>query len=47
MEEDGSLTFYSVSLKNTGKYKYTFYAGDGTEVSGEVEIKQIFVPFQL
>ncbi|KAF4119124.1 T-cell surface antigen CD2-like [Onychostoma macrolepis] len=39
MEEDGSLTFESVSLKNTGKYKYSLYAGDGTETSGEEEIK--------
>ncbi len=39
MEEDGSLTFHSVKLKNTGKYKYSFYAGDGTEISGEEEIK--------
>uniref|UniRef100_A0A8C1HW17 Ig-like domain-containing protein n=1 Tax=Cyprinus carpio carpio TaxID=630221 RepID=A0A8C1HW17_CYPCA len=39
MEEDGSLTFQNVSLKNTGKYKYTFYASDGTETSGEEEIK--------
>uniref|UniRef100_A0A671NIK0 Carcinoembryonic antigen-related cell adhesion molecule 1-like n=1 Tax=Sinocyclocheilus anshuiensis TaxID=1608454 RepID=A0A671NIK0_9TELE len=39
MEEDGSLTFHNVSLNNTGKYKYIFYAGDGTETSGEEEIK--------
>ncbi|XP_042602197.1 hepatocyte cell adhesion molecule-like [Cyprinus carpio] len=39
IEEDGSLTFKSVSLKNTGKYKYSFYASDGTETSGQVEMK--------
>ncbi|XP_016403241.1 putative pregnancy-specific beta-1-glycoprotein 7, partial [Sinocyclocheilus rhinocerous] len=39
MEDDGSLTFHNVSLNNTGKYKYIFYAGDGTETSGEEEIK--------
>ncbi len=39
MEKDGSLTFHSVKLKNTGKYKYSFYAGDGTETSGEEETK--------
>lgn len=39
MEGDGSLTFQNVSLKNTGKYKYSFYASDGTETSGQVEMK--------
>ncbi|XP_042571931.1 carcinoembryonic antigen-related cell adhesion molecule 5-like [Cyprinus carpio] len=40
MEEDGSLTFGSVSLKNTGKYKYTVFNRDGTEIdAGEKEIK--------
>uniref|UniRef100_A0A673JRE3 Ig-like domain-containing protein n=1 Tax=Sinocyclocheilus rhinocerous TaxID=307959 RepID=A0A673JRE3_9TELE len=29
MEDDGSLTFESVSLKNTGKYTYTVYNADG------------------
>ncbi|KTG33852.1 hypothetical protein cypCar_00003666 [Cyprinus carpio] len=40
MEEDGSLTFGSVSLKNTGKYKYTVYNAEGTQIdAGEKEIK--------
>ncbi|XP_016380309.1 natural killer cell receptor 2B4-like [Sinocyclocheilus rhinocerous] len=40
MEKDVSLTFKSVSLKNNGKYKYTVFNQDGTEIgSGEKEIK--------
>uniref|UniRef100_A0A8C2H149 Ig-like domain-containing protein n=1 Tax=Cyprinus carpio TaxID=7962 RepID=A0A8C2H149_CYPCA len=39
MEEDGSLKFESVSLKNTGKYRYNVYNSDGTEIdAGEKEI---------
>uniref|UniRef100_A0A8C1ZPW5 Ig-like domain-containing protein n=1 Tax=Cyprinus carpio TaxID=7962 RepID=A0A8C1ZPW5_CYPCA len=39
MEEDGSLKFESVSLKNSGKYKYTVYNNDGTEIdAGEKKI---------
>ncbi|KAL1282853.1 hypothetical protein QQF64_001656 [Cirrhinus molitorella] len=39
MEEDGSLTFHSVRLNNTGKYKYTAFNNEGTEIgSGEEEI---------
>ncbi|XP_043104778.1 uncharacterized protein si:ch211-132g1.6 isoform X1 [Puntigrus tetrazona] len=41
IEDNGSLTFQSVSLNNTGKYKYSLYAIDGTETSGEEEI-QVF-----
>ncbi|XP_050958858.1 neural cell adhesion molecule 1-B isoform X1 [Labeo rohita] len=38
--EDGSLTFKSVSLKDTGKYKYSAFNNDGTEIgAGEEEIK--------
>ncbi|XP_058628318.1 uncharacterized protein si:ch211-132g1.6 [Onychostoma macrolepis] len=40
MEEDGSLTFESVSLKNTGKYKYTVFNAEGSQIDvGEKEIK--------
>ncbi|XP_026119400.1 T-cell surface antigen CD2-like [Carassius auratus] len=39
IEENGSLTLKSVTLNSTGKYKYTVYASDGTETSGQVEIK--------
>ncbi len=40
MEEDGSLTFESVSLKNTGKYIYTVFNAEGTQIdAGEKEIK--------
>ncbi|XP_048054017.1 T-cell surface antigen CD2-like [Megalobrama amblycephala] len=40
MEEDGSLRFQSVSLKNTGTYTYTVTSSDGTEIGkGEAEIK--------
>ncbi len=39
MEEDGSLTFESVSLKNTGKYRYTVFNAEGTQIdAGENEI---------
>ncbi|KAL1282856.1 hypothetical protein QQF64_001659 [Cirrhinus molitorella] len=39
MEEDGSLTFHSVHLNNTGKYKYTAFNNEGTEIgAGEKEI---------
>ncbi|XP_048053895.1 T-cell surface antigen CD2 [Megalobrama amblycephala] len=39
-EEDGSLRFESVSLKDTGTYTYTAYNSDGTEIGKEeVEIK--------
>ncbi|XP_016396732.1 T-cell surface antigen CD2-like isoform X2 [Sinocyclocheilus rhinocerous] len=39
MEDDGSLTFESVSLKNTGKYTYTVFNADGTQIgAGEKEI---------
>ncbi|RXN12656.1 T-cell surface antigen CD2-like isoform X1 [Labeo rohita] len=42
-EEDGSLTFKSVSLKDTGKYKYKAFNNDGTEIgTGEKEI-QVYV----
>ncbi|XP_050958862.1 uncharacterized protein LOC127160252 isoform X2 [Labeo rohita] len=38
--KDGSLTFKSVSLKDTGKYKYSAFNNDGTEIgAGEEEIK--------
>ncbi|RXN06651.1 junctional adhesion molecule A-like protein [Labeo rohita] len=38
--EDGSLTFKSVSLKDSGKYKYSAFNNDGTEIgAGEEEIK--------
>ncbi|XP_051750537.1 contactin-4-like isoform X18 [Ctenopharyngodon idella] len=40
VEEDGSLRFQSVSLKDTGTYIYTVTSSDGTEIDkGEVEIK--------
>ncbi|XP_048053913.1 junctional adhesion molecule A-like isoform X2 [Megalobrama amblycephala] len=40
MEEDGSLRFHSVSLKDTGTYTYTVVSSDGTEIGrGEVKIK--------
>ncbi|XP_051750574.1 T-cell surface antigen CD2-like isoform X22 [Ctenopharyngodon idella] len=40
MEEDGSLRFQSVSLKDTGTYIYTVTSSDGTEIGkGEAEIK--------
>ncbi|KAI2645623.1 Hepatocyte cell adhesion molecule [Labeo rohita] len=42
-EEDGSLTFKSVSLKDTGKYKYKAFNNDGTEIgTGEEEI-QVYI----
>uniref|UniRef100_A0A8C2HV06 Ig-like domain-containing protein n=1 Tax=Cyprinus carpio TaxID=7962 RepID=A0A8C2HV06_CYPCA len=42
MEEDGSLKFESVSLKNSGKYKYIVYNSDGTEIdAGEKEITTV------
>ncbi|XP_026120772.1 uncharacterized protein LOC113100119 [Carassius auratus] len=40
MEEDGSLTFESVSLKNSGRYTYTVFNAEGTQIdAGEKEIK--------
>ncbi|CAM4505156.1 unnamed protein product [Leuciscus chuanchicus] len=40
MEEDGSLKFSSVSLKDTGKYTFNAYNDAGAEIGkGEVEIK--------
>ncbi|XP_026120776.1 uncharacterized protein LOC113100120 isoform X4 [Carassius auratus] len=40
MEEDGSLTFESVSLKNSGRYTYTVFNKEGTQIdAGEKEIK--------
>ncbi|XP_026120766.1 T-cell surface antigen CD2-like isoform X2 [Carassius auratus] len=40
MKEDGSLTFESVSLKNSGKYTYTVFNAEGTQLdAGEKEIK--------
>ncbi|XDV14466.1 hypothetical protein PO909_014709, partial [Leuciscus waleckii] len=40
MEEDGSLRFSSVSLKDTGKYTFNAYNDAGAEIGkGEVEIK--------
>ncbi|XP_067258732.1 T-cell surface antigen CD2-like [Chanodichthys erythropterus] len=40
MEEDGSLRFESVSLKDTGTYTYTVTSSDGTEIAKDkVEIK--------
>ncbi|KAK9980499.1 hypothetical protein ABG768_000104, partial [Culter alburnus] len=40
MEEDGSLRFQSVSLKDTGTYTYTVTSSDGTEIGKDkVEIK--------
>ncbi|XP_051750610.1 junctional adhesion molecule A-like [Ctenopharyngodon idella] len=40
MEEDGSLRFQSVSLKDTGTYIYTVTSSDGMEIGkGEAEIK--------
>ncbi|XP_026060499.1 carcinoembryonic antigen-related cell adhesion molecule 5-like [Carassius auratus] len=40
MEEDGSLTFESVSLKNSGNYTYTVFNAEGTQIdAGEKEIK--------
>uniref|UniRef100_A0A8C2HV08 Si:ch211-132g1.3 n=2 Tax=Cyprinus carpio TaxID=7962 RepID=A0A8C2HV08_CYPCA len=39
MEEDGSLIFESVSLKNTGKYRYFVFNAEGTLIdAGEKEI---------
>uniref|UniRef100_A0A672RQ35 T-cell surface antigen CD2-like n=1 Tax=Sinocyclocheilus grahami TaxID=75366 RepID=A0A672RQ35_SINGR len=39
LEDDGSLTFESVSLKNTGKYAYAVFNSDGTLIgAGEKEI---------
>uniref|UniRef100_A0A671NJV6 Ig-like domain-containing protein n=1 Tax=Sinocyclocheilus anshuiensis TaxID=1608454 RepID=A0A671NJV6_9TELE len=39
IEDDGTLTFKSVSLKNTGKYTYTVFNADGTQIgAGEKEI---------
>ncbi|KTF87616.1 hypothetical protein cypCar_00044783 [Cyprinus carpio] len=39
MEEDGSLIFESVSLKNTGKYRYFVFNAEGTQIdAGEKEI---------
>ncbi|XP_048054016.1 CD48 antigen-like [Megalobrama amblycephala] len=39
-EEDGSLRFQSVSLKDTGTYTYTVTSSDGTEIGKDnVEIK--------
>ncbi|XP_059409475.1 hemicentin-1-like isoform X2 [Carassius carassius] len=40
IEEDGSLTFESVSLKNSGRYTYTVFNNEGTQIdAGEKEIK--------
>ncbi|ROI62525.1 hypothetical protein DPX16_5198 [Anabarilius grahami] len=40
MEEDGSLRFQSVGLKDTGTYIYTVTSSDGTEIAKDkVEIK--------
>ncbi|XDV14458.1 hypothetical protein PO909_014703 [Leuciscus waleckii] len=40
MEEDGSLRFSSVSLKDTGRYTFIAFTADGKEIGrGEVEIK--------
>ncbi|XP_026060501.1 T-cell surface antigen CD2-like [Carassius auratus] len=40
IEEDGSLTFESVSLKNSGRYTYTVFNNEGTQLdAGEKEIK--------
>ncbi len=40
MEEDGSLSFESVGLNNTGKYRYTVFNAEGTQIdAGEKEIK--------
>ncbi len=40
MEQDGSLTFKSLSLNDTGKYKYHAFNNYGTEIgSGEEEIQ--------
>ncbi|XP_026060474.1 T-cell surface antigen CD2-like [Carassius auratus] len=40
MDEDGSLTFQSVSLKYSGKYTYTVFNNEGTQLdAGEKEIK--------
>ncbi|XDV14455.1 hypothetical protein PO909_014700, partial [Leuciscus waleckii] len=40
MEEDGSLRFSSVSLKDTGKYTFIAFTAYGKEIGrGEVEIK--------
>ncbi|ROI62522.1 T-cell surface antigen CD2 [Anabarilius grahami] len=39
-DEDGSLRFQSVSLKDTGTYTYTAFNTDGTEIGkGDAEIK--------
>ncbi len=39
MEEDGSLKFERVNLKNTGKYRYTVFNAEGTQIDdGEKEI---------
>ncbi|XP_048054015.1 carcinoembryonic antigen-related cell adhesion molecule 21-like isoform X3 [Megalobrama amblycephala] len=39
-EEDGSLRFQSVSLKDTGTYEYRAFNTDGTEIGqGKAEIK--------
>ncbi|XP_067261221.1 uncharacterized protein [Chanodichthys erythropterus] len=39
-EEDGSLRFQSVTLKDTGTYTYTVTSSDGTEIAKDkVEIK--------
>ncbi len=39
MEEDGSLTFESVKKKNTGKYTYSVFNNEGTQIdAGEKEI---------
>ncbi len=38
--EDGSLKFESVRLNNTGKYRYTVFNAEGTQIdAGENEIK--------
>ncbi|XP_073698272.1 uncharacterized protein cd2 isoform X2 [Garra rufa] len=37
MEEDGSLTFENVSLKDTGKYKYNAFNIEGTEIATREE----------
>ncbi|XP_048054013.1 T-cell surface antigen CD2-like isoform X1 [Megalobrama amblycephala] len=40
MEEDGSLRFQNVTLKDTGTYTYTVTSSDGTEIGKDkVEIK--------
>ncbi|XP_050958859.1 carcinoembryonic antigen-related cell adhesion molecule 1 isoform X2 [Labeo rohita] len=42
MGEDGSLTLHNVSLKNTGKYRYTVFNAEGTPIDAEEEEIKVY-----